>query len=72
MIIRFYYRQIFSFFFLLSFSIIIIFNGLRGRAVFEDTTTSVTYLLICFGYGVLGLIVNFLLKLIFTNDNYAS
>ena len=63
--IVFAYRQIFAFFFLLSFSIISILDFFRGRETLEYITT---VLLISFGYGVLGLIVNFLLRLILTRE----
>lgn len=68
MIIKFYYRQMFGFFFLMSFSIVVILNSVQGRNVFEDFSTTKTTLLICFGYGLFGLVINFLVNLIFTKN----
>jgi hypothetical protein len=61
--IQFLYRQIFALFFLFSFSIIVALSLLRGRNIMQEIST---VFLVCFVYGIIGLVINFLLKLIFT------
>ena len=63
--IRFLYRQLFGLFFSLSFAIIIILDSVSGRGVLYDFKSSSTTLLICFGFGIFGLIINFLVNMIF-------
>ncbi len=64
--IRFMYRQMFAFFFMLCFAIIVVSSSFRGRNVFDEIST---VLLVSFGFGILGLIVNLLLNMIFSQKD---
>lgn len=59
------YRQVFAAFFLLTISFTLILDVYRGRNVIEDFSTN---LIIGFCYGIFGIIVNFLLNMIFKED----
>ncbi len=64
MTLKFLYRQMFAMFFFLSFSIIMILDVARGRNVLDELAL---ILAISFAYGILGVAVNALLNLIFSD-----
>lgn len=72
MIIRFYYRQLFSFFFLLALSIIVILDAMNGRNTLLEPGGAILVFGMSFGFGCFGLIINFIINLTFASELYVA